>query len=106
MKKNIKGFFAMKLKNSIKFYLISIILAGICFGKGQIVKAADTAYMELKSNTEYSQYDVTGDGKADKVVIKNEENGQNLTLKVFINDQIALERKEASKCSLLGCEFN
>lgn len=89
----------MKLKNIIKFYLICIMLAGICFGKEQIAKAADTAYVELKSDTEYSQYDVTGDGKADKVVIKrvkNEEDDLNdyITLKVFINDQIALERKE------------
>lgn len=92
----------MKLKNIIKFYLICIMLAGICFGKERIAKAADTAYVELKSDTEYSQYDVTGDGKVDKVVIKRVKNKENdpkltynyITLKVFINDQIALERKE------------
>lgn len=88
---------AMKLKNIIKFYLICIMLAGICFGKEQIVKAADTAYVELQSDTEYSQYDVTGDGEVDKVVIKRVKNKDSyITLRVFINDQIVREKKEPS----------
>ncbi|MCI8410691.1 MAG: hypothetical protein HFJ09_15765 [Lachnospiraceae bacterium] len=88
----------MRLKNSIKFYVICIMLVGICFGKGKVAKAADTANVTVKSDVEYSQYDVNGDGKADTIKMKtvniadNKESGM---IQIFVNDKITFEQKRA-----------
>lgn len=53
--------------------------------------------VSLERNVEYSQYDVTGDGRPDKVEIqqkKHEDNNRSITLKVLINGQIAFQEKE------------
>lgn len=53
--------------------------------------------VSLEKNVEYSQYDVTGDGRTDKVEIqqkKHKDNNESITLKVLINDQLAFQEKE------------
>lgn len=92
-----------KNKQSLKRVLVPITLFVVfCISIMVAVKGLKTndsigEKLSLKQNVEYFQYDVTGDGKADKVEIQQKEhkdNNESITLKVLINDQLAFQEKE------------
>lgn len=98
----------MRTRKNIKVHVIcitlaalSFVLAGAFLTKGKVSNAADTSYVELKFNKEYSQYDVTGDGKPDKVkctVVSDDEryDDSSRTMQVFINGKVAFKQKRDS----------
>lgn len=92
-----------KNKQSLKRVLVPITLFVVfCISITVAVKGLKTndsigEKVSLGQNVEYFQYDVTGDGKADKVEIqqkKHKDNNRSITLKVLINDQVAFQKKE------------
>lgn len=93
----------MRLKNSIVFYIVCIMLVCICSGK---VQAASQAGISLKSGESNSSYDVTGDGVKDTVRVEltdnvkpTDEDGRTGMIQVFVNDNIVFEQKrEADPC--------
>lgn len=90
----------MRLKNSIKFYMVCIMLVCICcLGKGQVANGANAAKMSLEPDVVYSAYDVTGDGAADTVKVKiadNKDQWNSETIKIFVNNNIVFKQKR--KC--------
>ena len=59
-----------------KRWWIMVIMAWICFvmaGRSEHCMAASVEGISLKLNTDITQYDVTGDGKADTVRIESEK---------------------------------
>lgn len=87
----------MRLKKSVLFYIVCIMLVCICSGKAQ---AASSASVSLKSGESNSSYDVTGDGVKDtvKVVLTDnvkstDKDGRTGMIQVFVNDNIVFEQK-------------
>ncbi len=85
----------MKLKNSIKFCIVCIILVRSCFGMGQAVNAASEVNVSLEPGTVYSTYDVNGDGAADTVKIKvksdEQSSGETASMQVIVNGNVVFE---------------
>lgn len=97
------------MKNELrkKIFCMLIMLCALCvLGKEQKVYAAKSGYAKLgnvwdrnKSKT-YKKYDVTGDGKADKVKIVMKrigENGYDGRLRIYVNGKLAYDNI-ASDC--------
>lgn len=90
----------MKVKNSIKFYIVCIMLVFICLDKMGVTKAANAS---LKSGVINSSYDVTGDGAKDAVKVEltddvkpTDKDGRTGMIQVFVNDKIVFEQKRES----------
>lgn len=97
----------MKKELKRKLFCMAIMLCTLCvLGKEQKVYAAKSGYVSLgnmwsgnKSKT-YKKYDVTGDGKADKIKISFKrvgERGYDGRLRIYVNGKLAYDNT-ASDC--------
>ena len=83
------------MKNKFKLLLLSCLLIFTCcfFWQSQEVQAK-TSVVKLKPNTTYKKYDITGDKKKDKIVIKskyNKEADMYGTITVYVNGKSRLK---------------
>lgn len=60
----------MKKKTNFMLMTLLLFFAGAFLGSVQKVQAANPTQVTLKSNRVYSTYDITGDGRADRICIK------------------------------------
>ncbi|MCM1159408.1 MAG: hypothetical protein NC300_11915 [Bacteroidales bacterium] len=101
LKETIKGDDVLNNTGKKKFFCMLMIMCVFCvWGKEQVVYAAKSGYVNLgnvwsenKSKT-YKKYDVTGDGKVDKVKITMKrvgENGYNGRLRIYVNNKLTYD---------------
>lgn len=86
----------MRLKRSIPFYVfVFMMFAGVCLAKGEVAKASKTDNLSLTPDKVY-QYDVNGDGVADKVKVKivyNNDEQYSRVIQIFVNDEVVFKQK-------------
>lgn len=83
-------------KYVIKWSLIVFLLGFIGIAGGSEKKASASSVASLQTGTEYQEYDITGDGKADSLLLQDAEKDGDVyqAFKAYINGKCALTIKK------------
>lgn len=77
----------ISLRQNVKFAVLALLCMTLMLGLSVQAKAANPKSVSLKTGTVYTKYDITGDGKADKIrIVKSSDNR---SLYIYINDKVA-----------------
>lgn len=74
----------MKIQRMSKFFLVLTVLCSIWLFLPETVQAANPKEIDLQPNKVYKNYDLTGNGKKDRIKIKT-SNGTYSTVTIIIN---------------------